>query len=253
MSFGYFKVSLDEKTGLDISPNVPEGDSIPDDQLNLMLEILSASSVIDQLYLEDTSDHKNAYDLLFKLASTGLENEFAQPVLASKALIQFKKDIVDKESGKKKNQYIKKLGGIASLLGSVPLMIGIYVHYLVSHNCISFDFIEIANFLILWSGTMVGVWLSFAITRKYIAFDDLAIIEKDRLEPALRLIFTGVLSIIIALLFLMNVLHISIGGLSSHNITNDPVTAFLIGTLLGINEKIIGSTLLKKASSIFSS
>lgn len=225
---------------------------IPDDQQNLVIDIGNTLATITLLYKPKTLEFIKAFEQLFYIAKTGLESDRAQPSLASKALTQFKKEIVDRESGKKKNEYLKQLG-IRALIGCIPLLIiGSLINYLSCKNvhcdCILSNYI--ANLLILVSGTMVGVWLSFAITRTYIGFDDLAIIEKDRLEPTLRLLFTGVLSIIFGLLFVKNSIEIKLGDLSSHDIINDPVTAFLIGTILGLNEKIIGSTLTKKTADI---
>ncbi len=240
----------EDKTDLIFEIKADLGIEIPDEQQNLVIDIGNTLSTITLLYKPKTIEFIKAFDQLFYIAKTGLEGDTAQPSLATKALTQFKKEIVDKESGKKKNEYLKQLG-IRALIGCVPLLlIGSFINYLACNkvhcDCIQLNYI--ADMLILVSGTMVGVWLSFAITRTYIGFDDLAIIEKDRLEPTLRLIFTGVLSIIFGFLFIKNSIEIMIGGLSSHDIIKDPVTAFLIGTILGLNEKIIGSTLTKKTA-----
>ena len=97
---------------------------------------------------------------------------------------------------------------------------------------------------------MLGVWLSFAITRTTIGFDELTTIEKDRLEPSLRLIFTGLLAIIFGLLFVKQSIVIHLGNLSSDQINTDPISSFLLGIILGLNEKIIGNTLTKKTSEL---
>jgi hypothetical protein len=228
------------------------GIDIPDEQQNLVIEIENSLATVSLLYAPNTVEFKKAFEQLFFIAKTGLENE-AQPSLAAKALTQFKKEIVDRESGKKKNEYLKLLG-IKAIGGGLPLLIiGTIINFLAckSINCECIQANYIANLMILVSGTMLGVWLSFAITRTYLGFDDLAIIEKDRLEPSLRLIFTGALALIFGLLFAKNSMEIKLGDLSSHDIIHDPVTAFLIGTILGLNEKIIGSSLTKKTSDFF--
>jgi hypothetical protein len=237
-----------DKTDL-IFEIIPDpGLEIPDEQENLVIDISNTLAIITLLYEPKTAEFNKVFEQLFYLAKTGLEGDTAQPSLATKALIQFKKEVVDRESGKKKNEYLKQLG-LRALIGCVTLLtIGSFINYLackkVQCDCIELNYI--ADILILVSGTMVGVWLSFAITRTYIGFDDLAIIEKDRLEPTLRLIFTGVLAVIFGFLFIKNAIEIKIGGLSSHDLLKDPLTAFLIGTILGLNEKIIGSSLTKK-------
>ncbi|MBL7770017.1 MAG: hypothetical protein JNK20_13630 [Flavipsychrobacter sp.] len=251
MAKGCYSILHNEsKTDLifEIKPEI--GAEIPDEQQNLVIDIGNALAIIALLYKPKTVEFAKAFEQLFYISKTGLEGETAQPSLATKALTQFKKEIVDKESGKKKNEYLKQLG-IRALVGCFPLLLtGSFINYLACYkvhcDCIQLNYI--ANMLILVSGTLIGVWLSFAITRTYIGFDDLVIIEKDRLEPTLRLIFTGVLSIIFGFLFIKNSIEIKIGNLSSKDILKDPVTAFLIGTILGLNEKIIGSTLTKKTT-----
>lgn len=256
MTKGYYNILHNpEKTDIIFETNVEAGIEIPDEQQNLVIDIGNSLSTINLLYDIKAINFKKAFEQLFYIAKTGLEGDKAQPSLATKALTQFKKEIVDRESGKIKNQYLKRLGIRAIILGMPILIIGSIINYLsckvINCNCIQSNYI--ANIMILWSGTMSGVWLSFAITRTLIGFDDLAIIEKDRLEPTLRLIFTGVLSIIFGFLFMQNAFEIRLGNLSSHDIIKDPITAFLIGTILGLNEKIVGSTLTKKTSTLFNS
>ena len=132
------------------------------------------------------------------------------------------------------------------------LILGSLLNYLqckkIEFDCL--NCIYAANLLILWAGTMLGVWLSFAITRTYIAFTDLTIIEKDRLEPALRLVFTGLLAIIFGLLFIKKSIVINFGDLKSEQVSTDVISAFLLGVILGIYEKIIGNTLTKKTAGL---
>lgn len=257
MAKGAFKISFEnKKTELVIATNIADG-VIPDDQLNLSIDITNTLATIKLLYKTESSQFSKAFDQLFWIAKTGLEGDEignVQVTLSVKALAQFKKEIVDRESSKKKNEYLIKLGVRALILGLPFLILGAYINYRACQNlhycnCVQPNYL--ANIMILWSGTMCGVWLSFAITRTILGFDDLAIIEKDGLEPALRLIFTGILSIVFGLLFITNAIEIKLGSLSSHDISKDPITAFLIGTILGLNEKIIGNTLTKKTSALF--
>lgn len=256
MTKGYYNVIHNpEKTEIIFEINVEEGVEIPDEQQNLVMDIANSLSIIDLLYTSNTISFNKAFQQLFYISKTGLEGNKAQPSLAIKALIQFKKEIVDRESGRIKNQYLKKLG-IRAFILSIPILILSLVMFLLPLHFHQLNFPEwkvSANMMILWSGTMIGVWLSFAISRTLIGFDDLAIIEKDRLEPTLRLLFTGILSLIFGFLFMLNAFEIKLGGLSSQNIVSDPTTAFLIGTILGLNEKIVGNTLTKKTSELLHS
>lgn len=249
MAKGSYNILFNEEKNdiiFEIKSDVTE--EIPSEQQNLVIDIGNTLATISLLYKSGTLEFKKAFDQLFFIAKTGLETDPAQPALATKALTQFKNEIVDKESGKKKNEYLKQLG-LRAAIGGLPLLIlGTIINFLSCNtiicDCIRSDYI--ANMMILVSGTMIGVWLSFAITRTLIGFDDLAIIEKDRLEPTMRLVFTGALSVIFGFLFVKSFIEIKLGNLSSHDIITDPVSAFVIGAILGLNEKIIGSSLTKK-------
>jgi len=226
---------------------------IPLEQQDLLFDVESTLEIIRNLYKNDNRSFANYFDQLLKLSQVGLVGENVQPQLAKRALEQVKNEITNRESGKIKNRYLKELGRKALIFGMPVLIAGAFLNYLkckgIAFGCLNCS--EFANLLILWSGTMVGVWLSFAITRTILGFNDLTIIEKDRLEPSLRLIFTGSLAIIFGLLFIKKVIVINLGDLSSAHIIDDPITSFLLGVILGLNEKIIGSTLTKKTAALF--
>lgn len=254
MAQGYYNVRFnDEKNDLILEvANVPGGGDIPDDQLTLSMSIANALSIVKLLYDKKPLAFKKAFEQLFYLAKTGLEGPNAQPLLASKALLQFKQEIADRESGGVKSRYLRLLGEKSLMLGLPALIIGTVLNFYFCCNrlqsCFNYD--TTASLLILWSGTALGVWLSFAITRTYLTFDDLGVLEKDGLEPILRLLFTGALAIIFGLLFIKKALGLNLGGVTSDKMTTDPIIAFLLGVILGINEKIIGGVLSKKTADL---
>ena len=249
----YIVSANDDKSDINFNLSPTAVDDIPSEQQDLLFDVQATLEIIRTLYKDNKKSFANYFDQLLKLSQVGLVGDNCQPQLAKRALEQIKTEITNRESGKIKNKYLTELGLKGLIFGLPALLLGIILNYLACKK-IEFDCLnckEVANLLILWSGTMVGVWLSFAITRTVIGFNDLTIIEKDRLEPALRLVFTGILAIIFGLLFIKKAIVINLGDLSSNDIIADPVTAFLIGTVLGINEKIIGSTLTKKTATLF--
>lgn len=256
MAKGNYIVSANEdKTDIIFQLSPTADQEIPVDQQDLLFDVQATVDVVKVLYQDANSLYATYFDQLLKLAQVGLVGENAQPLLAKKALEQLKNEIVNRESGKVKNKYLKKLGVKALWFGMPALLLGVAFNgvfcklpLFCETSCI--DYKCLANFLILWAGTMSGVWLSFAITRTYIGFGDLVIIEKDRLEPSLRLVFTGLLAIIFGLLFVKKVIEIKLGDLSSFALVDDSVTAFLLGVILGLNEKMIGNALTKKTASL---
>lgn len=255
MPKGNYIVTLNIETDdilFELSPTADQ--DIPIEQQDLLFDVESTLEIIRILYKDDSKSWANYKDQLLKLSQVGLVGNNAQPQLAKRALEQIKIEITNNESGKIKNKYLKALGKKALLFGLPMLCVGLLFDYLFcnctlkGYGCINIK--DLTSLVILWSGAMMGVWLSFAITRTTIGFNDLTILEKDRLEPSLRLLFTGLLAIIFGLLFIKKVFVISLGGLVSSEISNDLISAFLLGVILGLNEKILGNSLTKKTSGL---
>lgn len=253
MPAGYYNIlHNEEKTEL-IAEIAPGSQGIPpEEQQRLLIDISNTIAVLQQIYPIDSISFKKGFDQIIYLAKVGLEGVNAQPKMAAVVLKQLKKEVVDREAGKVKNNYLRVLGQRASWLGFLPLITGAMIHF-IDRSAVIGRYIDLpgtANMLILWSGTMLGVWLSFAITKVTLGFEDLAILEKDRLEPVLRLLFTGALAMVFGLLFMKKALVIELGELSSAVVGKDHVVAFLMGIILGLNERIIGNVLWRKTRQI---
>lgn len=259
MAKGYFKITENEndKNDFIIRPiKLNDGESFPQEQIDFTYAIEKTLDIITNLYTEKLKDERKFYiyfNQLKNIAKLGLEGENAQCAIANKGLDMFKEEILNNEAGKIKNNYIESLGKSAFKLGVIPLAIGIIIDFILCSKttflCTNCLFTK--NLFILWSGTMLGVWISYITSRNTIAFEDLILVEKDFLEPYIRLLFVGGLSIIFALLLINKVFVIKLGELSSENILKDIITAFVIGAILGLNDRILGTTITKKVSGIF--
>jgi len=61
----------------------------------------------------------------------------------------------------------------------------------------------------------------FGLRRPRITFKDLDALEEDMMEPAIRLVFTGLIAITIAFIFAIGMVNVNVGGLNSaHLLTN---------------------------------
>ena len=94
---------------------------------------------------------------------------------------------------------------------------------------------------------MMGTWASFAARKVTLTFDDLAELEQDRLSPAMRLIFTGVLTFIFALTFLTGMVQIEIGGFRTSDLMRDGVVAMLAGAFFGLLEQSLPAAIMERA------
>ncbi len=106
---------------------------------------------------------------------------------------------------------------------------------------------------------MLGAWLSFSIRKPTLGFDDLAVIEQDRLEPWVRLLFVAGLTLIVGLFFATGLIHIKAGGFGTDFLASAPAAtlaqqgaaamrAILIGAMCGIGELLLPSVVNRQAS-----
>ena len=235
---GYFIVCRDEANDMDIrfqQISLDDGEVIPDLQLELRDQIDSALTTIRILFADQHERFDEYFRPLLSLAQLGLVGKSANPSLAQRALDSLKFEIVSREGGAIKNGYMKKLGQASLLLGLPAIFLGILIREYTT------DLDTLGCFLFLWSGCMAGVWLSFGARKIQISFDELGILEQDRLSPAIRLVFAGLLTMIIGLLVATEAVVLQLGDFSTANLMTDIKVQLLIGSLCGISEQALSS------------
>jgi hypothetical protein len=252
---GAFQVSRDNEDPRDIRFSiVANAGPPPKDQLNLKAEVEAALTVLRMLFADDRQ-FETYFRPLLSLAQAGLVGQHAQPDVALGALTALKNEITAREAGKVKNRYMRTLGLRALWVGAPVLIVAVGL-YLVTHNYWggkSANLSIFINFLFLWSGCMAGVWLSFGARKTILRFEDLHIPEEDRLEPVIRLIFAGLLTVIIGLFFSLRVLTINLGAITTDQINVSVKLAALIGMLGGFSEKALSSAVARQASRLITS
>jgi hypothetical protein len=75
------------------------------------------------------------------------------------------------------------------------------------------------------------------------------VLEEDRLEPVVRLIFAGLLTVIFGLLFSTGAVVVKVGALTTADFTRNLQIALLIGMIFGFSETALPSALASQASS----
>lgn len=249
MSKGIFRVYQDEKDPRDIHfEMIPDAiDSVPEGQQILKDEIEKALTVLKMIFPEGDNKYYPYYRPLLSLAQLGLVGENAQPELASRALESLKYDIVSIEGGKIKNKYLNSLGRNSMMLGGPLLVTAVLLRIIFGYNSEAIRIIE--SFLFLLSGCMAGVWLSFGVRKIAFKFEELHVLEEDRLEPRIRLIFAGLLSLVFGLLFSTSAVVITVGEVNTSEFTENLQIALLLGLVLGFSENALPSALSKHVSS----
>ncbi|MCX6156251.1 MAG: hypothetical protein NT007_19035 [Candidatus Kapabacteria bacterium] len=218
---------------------------VSDKEKEFIMDSENTQIVLEQLYVAKTNKLYLQYlDKLVKIVQVGLVGENPHLDLAQSALEQLKSEIVNKESAKIKHKYLKQLG----LIG---------LSFSIFFLCVYFVFIfffplyEVQrNFMILLLGSVIGVWLSSIISKKTLTFGDLNTINSNQLYPSFKILFVSLIAIVYGLFFCKQIISFKIGTISSDNFVNDPAIAFIFGIILGLNEKLIEASLMKKVEGI---
>lgn len=282
LDHGYFVIYQDDKDHLDITYQWISGksnDAIPVKKEKLLEKIMTANTIIKSLYFSANDDKFNTdkknndkikamyFDKLLSLAQAGLTGALAHPDLATSALERLKVEITTVEGQRIKNTYMKELGVRAFLSSLFALMLFFITSTAIFPNQATLadlllkkpdsiflfqnDFLAVISMCgIIWIGAMLGTWVSFAARNPTIDFERLSILEADRLEPTIRLIYIGICAIIFALFLSSGIIALEVGGLSTADIAGSISTQFVIGLLCGLTESKIGIFIHDKSETI---
>jgi hypothetical protein len=179
------------------------------------------------------------------IGRVGLEGP--QTALARLALTGLRNEFVAQEAGRIKNAYIQSLG-VAS---AVTALAFIAPYILISINNITSNWWHVhKSFLLAGVGAAIGTWLSFSIRRVQLSFDDLAVLEEDRLDPSVRVIFVVGLTMVACLLFWTGIVNLEIGNLKTKPDTFMVLgsVAFLVGVFSGIAERALATAISGRAA-----
>lgn len=244
---GYFTVSKNDQEEFDIlcqlRPDVV--DDVPEEQSLLYAEIESTCNVIKSLDKTSHETKEKYFNKLLSLSQVGLvPEEGAQPQMAKVSLEKLKSEMLTVEGKRIKNHYMKRLGITATLLAIIVAIISVALYH----------FTKLGVFLMItytWLGAMAGAWVSYGARKFQLEFEDMSIIEKDMLEPIIRLIYIGVCSLIFELFLSCGIATINIGSITTVNLKSDIQLQLLVGVICGLIESKIGIDIYKKANSVF--
>lgn len=243
---GCFVVSENQSEKFDIKCELRSDveDMVPEEQSILYAEVENACNVIKALNETAEDVKKKYFDKLLSLAQVGLVPERgAQPKMAMRSLEKLKAEMLLVEGKRIKNQYMRRLGITAVVLAFI---IGV-------SSTICFEITKMNAFSIIgytWLGAMTGAWVSYGARKFQLTFEDMALIEKDMLEPVIRLIYIGVCALIFELFLSCGIATVTVGNITTSVLSSDIQTQILIGILCGLIESKIGIDIYKKANSV---
>ena len=230
---GYFDIIFSYNYKID--PN-----KIPEEQKNLHLNIEDTLNILRTLKYTSDEKKKNYYDKILKLSRAGLVSISADPRQATEALEKVKNEILITEGIRIKNNYMKDLG--IAILGIGFITILVYLIPYINN--------QIKMYILVWLGSMIGVWVSFGARKFNIKFHQLSIIEEDFMSPFIRIIFVGICSIIFALFINTGIITVKFGNFSTAEIKNIKELQILLGILCGLVESKLGKNIHQKAEEI---
>jgi len=242
---GFFTVFRDLENPNDIhfrQIKLEDGEVIPEEQIKLRDDVDNAQITLRMLFAKEQEKFEEYFRSLLSLAQLGLVGNSANPGLATRALASLKHEILVREGGRIKNQYMRELGNMSLLFGIPALLIA----FLIPH--FAQDYPTVRSFLYLWVGSMAGVWLSFGSRKIELKFEELNILEKDRLNPSIRLIFAGLLTIVVGLMITTKAVVFELGGLSTNLFLENIQIPLLIGTFCGLSEQVLSNKVAQHAS-----
>ena len=247
MPEGAFRVSPNKDDARDIVFQRADTDGqVPAVQIQLRDAIEQTLLVLRTMFRDTDPRFAEYYRPLLSLAQAGLVGDGASPEISLQALATLRAEITAREAGRIKNQYMKSLLWRAGLLAIALFAVAVVLH------AVNPQAVAVSNFFTLLGGSMLGVWVSFGARKTTLRFEELHVLEEDRLEPFIRLVFAGLLTVIIGLLFGLKAVVVTIGAVTTDRIMTEWPVALLIGMLSGFSEQALSSTVAKHASTLFS-
>lgn len=243
---GFFIVELDETTMVDIIFKVISSNkAVPGELTELWHDAEYTNMIIKKLKDTDSGVKEGYVKELLKLSKVGLEGEFPKHELAKKALKLLKSEITLHEGGRIKNTYMTRLGIEALIVIVISVLIGCLFKFGVFSQAEGIK--SISSYFFVLTGAMAGTWISFGVRKLEITFDDLAVIEKDRMKPWLRLLFVGLSSIILLLFINSSFITINVAGIDTNALKVNVELQLFLGIIAGLMERKLAKGLFSKA------
>lgn len=248
---GCYTVEKNQECPYDIQCNIiNKFKKVPEEQQNLYLSIEKVTTVIKSLNVKKKKKKKNEeneikdeyFNKVFGIAQLGLTGDNAQPILGMRALDSLQEEMLINESGRIKNKYMTLLGFCA--LGFI--IFGVILILLLKWLKLN----SLLRYILVFQGAMIGSWVSFGARKIELKFEELSNIEKDKLNPIIRLLFVGVSACILLLFIESGIITFSIGGFDSNNIIDSRKLQLLLGIIAGLLEYKVAIGVLDKANSI---
>ena len=200
------------------------------------------------------NDQNDYMRQLLGIAQVGLLAVDSSLILfARDDLSRLRKLFTIREAGKVKNDYLNRLWKVSAFVATIfaasyMLCVAHETHLNWLNPDLERIFFNTRNFHLLAVGTSIGTWLSFSLRRSELTFDDLAVLEPDRLYPATRVVFMVGLALFVGLLLSSGAVVAGVGSVTGFDALHKHGSwSLLIGLLAGVGERSIGTAVRRRS------
>ncbi|MFJ3386850.1 hypothetical protein [Lysinibacillus sp. NPDC086135] len=231
---------------MDKNENDEQSDSLPKEIKELHKNIEKTCNVIKNLTYTSDAVKEKYFKKLLSLSQVAFVSEKLNALeIATNSLEVLQEEILLVEGKRIKNMYMVKLGVSAFIY----LAISWVTYFLL--RLIGYSPNEYLIYVTVWSGAMIGTWISFGARKFNITLEDLSSIEEDKMNIIIRLPYIGLCSLIFLLFLNSGIFNLTIGNSSiKDTLENNFEMQILLGVLAGLLESKLGIKIYEKANNI---
>jgi len=169
--------------------------------------------------------------------------------LASSGLEQMKAEMIISIGNKIKYKYLIYYGKCAIAVVVTCLLVLGCLQFVSDNRLGMMDLNVLKNALFMQIGTAMGAWLTFAIQKREVTFQELRVLNDHATSTKVKLAVIMLISLCLFMLFITGFLNLKIGEQFSTDQLKKGTGrnfAFVLGAMIGLSESKIGITLTSK-------
>lgn len=243
---GAFAVDVTEgdEDNFNLRPIVPE--PLPDDQERISLAVYQTTNILKLLrangaFANNDAAYHEFVTRIIQAARVGCTDAQVHPPLATAALEQIRTDIFRRKGIRIVYGYLMILAWwafVGIVVGGVMVLLAKFYEP------------ALAGYGWVIIGSMIGAWISVAVSRREVSFDGIQDYIERRAEPFIRMLFVAVFASIFALFLQLKILSLAIGDVDLGSFAGSLGLALVLGVVLGIGEKALSVQLIDRAQNV---